>query len=850
MSGAVFRFLRKADQIRVCRGVRSDGLSLSSDFPRVRRCTDEPESDSNLSMTVTGAWLADFDLFRVDHRVPGKNESRVSIANCLWDSYNQSAWHFWPNVTRNYRSPHAFVRTSHADCAAACLNHAGCTGIEIPVSQRYCAFWYDGACSGPSSPGVILSGLNENVRTYVRCGVQNVTCQWQPPSPPPTPPAAPSPSPPPPSPPSPPSPPPYPPLTPGGEFVTRVTASFLLQSTLRDFYASDFAGHLATLVLVPRSDISVRVIPPPSPPSPPLPPPPDPWCHNSCFFNNDGICDDGGAGSGYTACAVGSDCTDCGHRGLTSPPSLPPLPPSPPPPHTISQGETAPANSSHEDEHSSGGMDYASGLLMEPSSGIELSSGTSHRALRGHRQQQSFDLPRQPPRPDSGAADGAGNGPRARQLFAGLARAEILVSVSINAPNAAGAAAVVAVLSAKNTTTLSALLNVLVLANTPPTIATVALLAPSPPPPAVPPMPKPPPPPRVPPQPLPPPSPPPGSPSSPPPFPPPNPPSLPPLPPAPPSPPSPPPTPPQPPTPPPVPPQPPTPPPPPAFPAPHSPLDGAGSSALGSGHSGCTSNHCPDAYETSPWELVLVGLASLTGSTIFVVILWNACAWRDAVLRRRRFAGFVDRLEGQRGQMHRSLSMMPTVHFVGGAPPPNFGAPTATPTGVAGRSVVAGGHNDGIEEGGIELGALGQQGSTDKGSDEATARATDDQAEECAICLGCFEEHDELRALSCQHRFHRVCIDRWLISRADAPSCPLCKAKPLLPAVPALVPHIPRRRQLISADVLVPAPDRSRRRPGETMAAFTARVQRRPRSLWESVGLSIDGRGRVTPPPR
>ena len=61
-------------------------------------------------------------------------------------------------------------------------------------------------------------------------------------------------------------------------------------------------------------------------------------CTNTCYSSawiSDGYCDDGGPGSEYGTCAYGTDCTDCGPRGSSSPPpspSPPPPSPSPPPP--------------------------------------------------------------------------------------------------------------------------------------------------------------------------------------------------------------------------------------------------------------------------------------------------------------------------------------------------------------------------------------------------------------------------------------------------------------------------------------------------------------------------------------
>ena len=46
-------------------------------------------------------------------------------------------------------------------------------------------------------------------------------------------------------------------------------------------------------------------------------------CLNTCSYASDGACDDGGPGADYSYCNLGTDCYDCGSRGL---------PPSPPPP--------------------------------------------------------------------------------------------------------------------------------------------------------------------------------------------------------------------------------------------------------------------------------------------------------------------------------------------------------------------------------------------------------------------------------------------------------------------------------------------------------------------------------------
>jgi hypothetical protein len=37
-------------------------------------------------------------------------------------------------------------------------------------------------------------------------------------------------------------------------------------------------------------------------------------CTDTCAFNNDGQCDDGGEDSDFDVCELGTDCADCGER--------------------------------------------------------------------------------------------------------------------------------------------------------------------------------------------------------------------------------------------------------------------------------------------------------------------------------------------------------------------------------------------------------------------------------------------------------------------------------------------------------------------------------------------------------
>uniref|UniRef100_A0A7N2MSJ7 RING-type domain-containing protein n=1 Tax=Quercus lobata TaxID=97700 RepID=A0A7N2MSJ7_QUELO len=44
---------------------------------------------------------------------------------------------------------------------------------------------------------------------------------------------------------------------------------------------------------------------------------------------------------------------------------------------------------------------------------------------------------------------------------------------------------------------------------------------------------------------------------------------------------------------------------------------------------------------------------------------------------------------------------------------------------------------------------------------------------ECAVCMCEIEEGEEIRQLTCDHLFHRVCLDRWLGYKRL--TCPLCR---------------------------------------------------------------------------
>lgn len=50
---------------------------------------------------------------------------------------------------------------------------------------------------------------------------------------------------------------------------------------------------------------------------------------------------------------------------------------------------------------------------------------------------------------------------------------------------------------------------------------------------------------------------------------------------------------------------------------------------------------------------------------------------------------------------------------------------------------------------------------------------------DCRVCLSEFEEGDKVRNLSCEHTFHRDCLDKWFLQEQCCATCPLCRNKVL-----------------------------------------------------------------------
>ncbi|MFN3202708.1 MAG: hypothetical protein ACE366_30230 [Bradymonadia bacterium] len=87
---------------------------------------------------------------------------------------------------------------------------------------------------------------------------------------------------------------------------------------------------------MPPEEMPPEQMPPEQMPPEEMPPeqmPPvgdDMVCNNSCFTANDEVCDDGGEGSNFDVCPMGTDCADCGPRQRGEAPRQGPPQPDPP----------------------------------------------------------------------------------------------------------------------------------------------------------------------------------------------------------------------------------------------------------------------------------------------------------------------------------------------------------------------------------------------------------------------------------------------------------------------------------------------------------------------------------------
>ena len=59
------------------------------------------------------------------------------------------------------------------------------------------------------------------------------------------------------------------------------------------------------------------------------------------------------------------------------------------------------------------------------------------------------------------------------------------------------------------------------------------------------------------------------------------------------------------------------------------------------------------------------------------------------------------------------------------------------------------------------------------------ADAESGSADACAVCLADYVMGDEIRVLlNCKHKFHKDCVDRWLITRSSF--CPICRERAIV----------------------------------------------------------------------
>ena len=49
----------------------------------------------------------------------------------------------------------------------------------------------------------------------------------------------------------------------------------------------------------------------------------------------------------------------------------------------------------------------------------------------------------------------------------------------------------------------------------------------------------------------------------------------------------------------------------------------------------------------------------------------------------------------------------------------------------------------------------------------------DENDGDCSVCLETFKTPEKARVMNCGHKYHLLCIDKWLMQHT---SCPLCKA--------------------------------------------------------------------------
>ncbi|TKY70306.1 goliath protein [Spatholobus suberectus] len=63
--------------------------------------------------------------------------------------------------------------------------------------------------------------------------------------------------------------------------------------------------------------------------------------------------------------------------------------------------------------------------------------------------------------------------------------------------------------------------------------------------------------------------------------------------------------------------------------------------------------------------------------------------------------------------------------------------------------------------------------SNNQQSSESAAASNFNEDCWCCVCLSRLKAEDEIRVLPCSHKFHKICVNRWLKGRHK--TCPLCR---------------------------------------------------------------------------
>ncbi|KAL9973545.1 hypothetical protein ACROYT_G020016 [Oculina patagonica] len=123
-------------------------------------------------------------------------------------------------------------------------------------------------------------------------------------------------------------------------------------------------------------------------------------------------------------------------------------------------------------------------------------------------------------------------------------------------------------------------------------------------------------------------------------------------------------------------------------------------------------------------------------------------------------------------------------------------------------------------------------------------KTEDDETDSCAVCLDGYKAGDVVRILPCQHEFHKLCIDPWLVEHRTCPMCKLNILKELgvtsdecrTQDVEVGTSEIPDEDHHTAAD-----------NPGVVMNEIEPSVtnERRPSSSDTSESSSVSGSGRV-----